>query len=259
MILLLGGTTEAAPIAQTLAKAGFEVLLSTATAIPPHSGIDAGIRQRTGKLNAQGLADLIRSQGIRIVVDATHPYAAVISANAWTACQQTGVPYVAFDRPGSVADVRDIHWAADHDQAAALACSFGQPVLLTVGTQNLAPYVAAAKLHGTKLIARILDHPSSIEACSQLGLSVEEIVCAKGPFSVTENASLIIRHHIGVLVTKDSGDAGGVHTKITAAQDSGCRVVVVKRPPRPQAGYLSIPALMKAVRFSLASDVEGQP
>ena len=65
MILLLGGTIEAAPIAEALAKAGFEVLLSTATVISPRGGLRIGIRQRTGELDAQGLADLIRIQGIR--------------------------------------------------------------------------------------------------------------------------------------------------------------------------------------------------
>jgi precorrin-6A/cobalt-precorrin-6A reductase len=74
-----------------------------------------------------------------------------------------------------------------------------------------------------------------------------------------ENTSLIARHHIGVLVTKDSGKAGGVGAKIAAARDSGCQIVVVKRPPRPKAGHSSIPALMKAVRFSLSSGHGGRP
>jgi precorrin-6A/cobalt-precorrin-6A reductase len=253
MILLLGGTTEAAFIARALAEEGFEVLLSTVTGIPPRGGLGAGIRRQIGELDAQEIEDLIRTQGIRTLVDATHPYAAAISANAWTACQRTGTPYVAFDRPSTVVDGPGIHWAVDHNDAATLAFSFGRPVLLTIGARNLAPYVATARLHGIELVARVLDHPSSIEACSRVGLDLEEIVCGKGPFSVMENTSLIARHHIGVLVTKDSGKAGGVGAKIAAARDSGCRIVVVKRPPRPKAGHSSIPALMKAVRFSLSS------
>ena len=74
-----------------------------------------------------------------------------------------------------------------------------------------------------------------------------------------ENASLIMGHRIDVLVTKDSGEAGEVRTKITAALNTGCRVVVVKRPPRPQAGHQSITALMEAVRFRLCSDPEKRP
>lgn len=259
MILLLGGTTESGLIAQALLEEGFEVLLSTATQIPPRGGFPAEIRLRTGKLDARGLVHLIREQGIQAVVDATHPYAAMISANAWAECRGMGIPYVAFERPNTVTHAPDIHWATDHDQAATLACSFGRPVLLTIGVRNLAPYVAAARLRGVKLVARILDYPSSIEACRRRGLDLQEIVCATGPFSVMENTSLITRHHIGVLVTKDSGEAGGVRTKIAAARDSGCQVVVVKRPPRPEAGHSSIPALMEAVRLCLASAPGGRP
>ena len=259
MILVLGGTTEATSIAQALAEEDFEVLLSMATAIRPRGELGAEIQLRTGGLDAEGLADVIRVQGIRVVIDATHPYAVAISANAWMACQRTGIPYVAFERPSTVADGPCIHWALDHHQAATLACSLRRHVLLTIGIRNLAPYVTAARLHGIKLVARVLDHPSSIEACIRVGLDLEEIVCANGPFSVMENTSLITRHHIGVLVTKDSGDAGGVPAKIEAARSTGCCVVIVRRPPRPKPGYSSIPALMKAVRFCLASDQGGRP
>ncbi len=260
MILLLGGTTEAMQIARALAEEGFEVLLSTATTIPPRGGFCPGIRLRAGELDASGLAGLISGQGIRLVVDATHPYAKAASDNAWAACQRTGTPCAAFDRPGIVADEPGIHWACDHDRAAAVACSFGRPVLLTIGIRNLAPYVAASRLNGTRLVARVLDRPSSIGACSGAGLDPEDIVRGNGPFSVKENASLIARYDIGVLVTKDSGDAGGVRAKIDAARDAGCRVVVVKRPPRPQAGFQSISALMEAVRFCLACQpVEKSP
>lgn len=253
MILLLGGTTEATSIANALAEAGFEVLLSTSTSIPPRGALRPGIRQRTGELDRRGLADLIRTQKIGIVIDATHPYAAAISINACSACQQTGITYVSLDRPSAVTNAPDILWAADHDRAATRSVSFGQPVLLTIGVRNLAPYAAAARSRGIQLVARILDHPSSVETCRRLGLKAEQIVRANGPFSVTENALLIARHQIGVLVTKDSGDAGGVGNKIAAARDSGCRIVVVKRPPRPQPGYSSISALMDAVRRCVPS------
>jgi precorrin-6A/cobalt-precorrin-6A reductase len=254
MILLLGGTTEAGLIAQALSEEGFEVLLSTATQIPPRGGLPTEIRLRTGELDAQGFVNLIREQGIHAVVDATHPYAAMISANAWAACRRVGIPYVAFERPSTVTDAPDIHWAPDHNQAAALACSFKRPVLLTIGIRNLAPYVTAARLNDLKLIVRILDHPSSIEACTRAGLAREEIVCADGPFSVAENASIIARHKIGVLVTKDSGETGGVPAKIEAARNVGCETVVVKRPPRPRAGHQSVSALMEAIRLCLTSD-----
>ena len=203
-----------------------------ATSIPPRGGLGPGIQLRIGELDVQGLSDLIHDQGIRAVVDATHPYASAISAIAWSVCRRIGTPYVAFDRPSAVADVSAIHWADDHTHAAALACLFGRPVLLTIGVRNLSPYVAEARLHGVKLVARVLDHPFSIEACSRAGLELDEITRANGPFSIMENTSLIMRHHIGVLVTKDSGDAGGVgdqNRRGTGIQGAGVVIVNVHR------------------------------
>lgn len=251
MILLLGGTTEAGVIAKALAEEGFHVLLSTATSIPPRCGFHPGIKWRTGELDAPGIEKLIREQKIQAVVDATHPYAASISSNARAPCRRTGIPYMAFERPGAVEDAPDIYRAADHTRAATLACSFGRPVLLTVGVRNLAPYVKEVRRSGLRLVVRVLDHPSSMEACRRAGLDTEEVVPANGPFSVQENSLIITRYDIGVVVTKDSGEAGGIPAKIEAARNCGCKIVVVDRPPRPETGYSSIHSLMKSVRFCL--------
>lgn len=256
MILLLGGTSEAAVIARTLFEEGFQVLLSTATLIPPRGGLYAGILRRSGELDFSGLVDLLRAQGIRAVVDATHPYAEAISANACAACKRIGIPYVAYERPNVATDFAGIHWASDHVHAAALACSSGRHILLTTGTRNLAPYVAAAGLHGIKLVVRVLNQPASFETCCRLGLNAEDIVCANGPFSMEDNINLITRYHIDVLVTKDSGEAGGALTKIIAAKNTGCRVVVIERPPRPQKGHRSISDLMDAIRLCVGSNPE---
>ena len=114
--------------------------------------------------------------------------------------------------------------------AAKVAFSFGLPVLLTTGSRNLEPYVNEANAKGIRLVARVLSHPSSIEACRKAGISDDNIVSGRGPFSVEENLAIIKRYGIGVLVTKDSGIAGGVPEKLEAAHLAGCRVVLVQRP-----------------------------
>lgn len=247
MILLLGGTTEALQIANALAGEGREFLLSMATAIPLRGRQHPDIILRTGVLNSQELTELISIRQVNLVVDATHPYATEISANAWSACRQAGIRYLAYDRPGSLVDSPNVHLAADHHEAASLACSFKSPLLLTIGVRNLAPYVKAVRTHGIKIVARVLDQPSSLEACREAGLNPEEIVCANGPFTREENISLITDHEVGVLVTKDSGEAGGFQDKISAAQETECQVIVVKRPLKPVAGYPTINALLKAI------------
>lgn len=248
MIFLLGGTTEAPILARALTQEGHAVLLSMATPIPPRGELGPGVRLRCGMLDAPGLETLLRAEGITAVVDATHPYAETVSDHAWSACQRTGIPYLAYDRPSTITDGPFIHRAADHAQAAECACSFGRTILLTLGVRNLAPYIEAAQRSGLALVARVLEQPSSVEACFQAGLAKSSILCANGPFSVEENRAHIMRYGAGVLVTKDSGEAGGVDTKIEAARACGCEVVVVTRPPRPAPAYATMPALLAALR-----------
>lgn len=243
MILLLGGTSETVQIAQALVSQGHEVLLSTATTMPLRGQFPDGVRTRSGVLDEQGMANLIQDEQITAVVDATHPYAVAVSQNAWKACQALGIRYVAFERPRAIDN--PVHGVPTHQAAAELAFSFGKPVLLTIGVRNLAPYVAEARKRGLAMRARVLNHSDSVTACHEAGLSDSEILCADGPFTVEEN----IKHlqSFGVLVTKDSGEAGGVDTKLEAARQCGCEVVVVERPSRPVPGYASIEALVNAL------------
>jgi precorrin-6A/cobalt-precorrin-6A reductase len=243
MILLLGGTSETVQIAQALVSQGFEVLLSTATTMPLRGQLPAGVRTRSGMLDEQGMVKLLQDEKIAAVVDATHPYAEAVSRNAYNACQTAGIRYVAYERPRAIDN--PVHGVPTHQAAAELAFSFGKPVLLTIGVRNLTLYVAEARKHGIAMRARVLSHPDSVTACHDAGLNDSEILCADGPFTVEEN----IKHlkSFGVLVTKDSGDAGGVGTKLEAARQCGCEVVVIERPKRPVPGYASIEALVQAL------------
>ena len=242
-LLLLGGTSETVQIAQALVKQGWEVLLSTATTMASRAQMPAGVRVRCGMLDEQGIENLIRNEKITAVMDATHPYAEAVSQNAWQACQAAGIRYLAYERP--CARVESVHRVPNHQSAAKHAFSFGRPVFLTIGVRNLAPYVAEARKRGVAMRARVLNHSDSVTACHDAGLIDSEILCADGPFTVEEN----IKHlqSFGVLVTKDSGEAGGVDTKLEAARQSGCEVVVVERPSRPVPGYTSIEALVHAL------------
>jgi precorrin-6A/cobalt-precorrin-6A reductase len=243
MILLLGGTSETVQIAQALVKQGWEVLLSTATTMASRGQMPANIRVRCGMLDEQGIENLVRNEKITAVVDATHPYAEAVSQNAWQACQTTGIRYLAYERPCARAE--SVHRVPNHQTGAKLAFAFGKPVFLTIGVRNLAPYIAEARRLGIAVKARVLNHPDSVTACHAAGLSASEILCAAGPFSVEENRSHL--KGFGVLVTKDSGEAGGVDTKIEAAHLNACEVVVIERPKRPLPGYASVEALVHAL------------
>lgn len=246
MILLIGGTSETAPIATGLAAEGFEILVSTATDAPLAIGDHPRISRREGRLDEAGMIALAREKGIRAIVDAAHPYAAAAHAAAQRAAQRLGIPCLVFRRPealspdkgrgGMKASGTPVRFAADHAGAAEMTFAIGRPVLLTTGSRNLAPYAEAARRTGIPCVARVLDSRESLDACRAAGIPEERIIAGRGPFSVEENLAAIQRFGIGVIVTKDSGRSGGVEAKLAAARQTDCRVIVIRRPETPACG-----------------------
>jgi precorrin-6A/cobalt-precorrin-6A reductase len=232
VILLLGGTSETAPIATALAIAGFKVLVSTATDVPLNVGDHWDISRRSGKLDGDQMVRLANQRGVIAIVDASHPYATAVRANARSVADRLKIPYLSWARPPIPEQDSLTTSVPDHDTAANIAFSFGLPVLLTTGSRNLEPYVREANATGVRLVARVLSHPASIEACRRAGIADDNILSGRGPFSVEDNLSIIKKFGIRVLVTKDSGVAGGVLEKLEAAHLARCRVVLVQRPAK---------------------------
>ncbi|MDQ5987241.1 MAG: Cobalt-precorrin-6A reductase [Syntrophus sp. SKADARSKE-3] len=257
MILLLGGTSEALQIVRELTEAGYKVLLSTATAIDQNEGEEFVTERRTGPLDEEGLAVLIKSRGIKAIVDCTHPYASGVRASAPGAAKDTGIPYFTYIRPVCIPEGRDIVTVRNHYEAAQTAFSFGQPVLLTTGSRNLDHYVQASRHTGLKLVVRVLPEMLSLDACEAAGISRECIITGRGPFSVEMNRDAIKAFGIGVIVTKDSGIAGGVPEKLEAARQEKCRIVVVRRPEQSSSGaYGNMKSLISAIIREIPASCE---
>ena len=246
MILLLGGTSQTAELALGLARSGYHVLVSRATDVPLDVGDHPHIQTRCGGLDDQGLAELVRQRQVRAIVDATHPYAEEIHARAQRVASGLGIPYLPFVRPASIAAGEpQVAFTSDHVAAAQRAFADGRPVLLTTGSRHLAPYVTESRRTGIPLTVRVLDHPTSLAACREAGIPADRMVSARGPFSVAENRRQIRLFGIGVLVTKDSGEAGGSVEKLEAARAEDCRVIVIQRPAATETGsYTSVDALV---------------
>lgn len=230
MILLIGGTSETISLASDLAEAGYEVLVSTATAAPLAIGDHPRISRRVGRLDAKAMAVLAKKLGIRAIVDAAHPYAVAAHETAHEAARRLEIPCLSFRRPEAPVGESPVRFAADHAEAAAMAFAEGRPVLLTTGSRNLAPYAAAARRTGLPLAVRVLNVSESFAACRAAGIPDERIIAGRGPFSVEENLASIRRFGIGVIVTKESGRAGGFEAKLAAARQANCRVIILRRP-----------------------------
>jgi len=236
VILVLGGTSDARALADELRGAGHDVLLSAASAYGARLAGEHGTPARGGALDAAGLAELIADAAA--VVDATHPFAEVVTGTAKEACALSGRPYLRVPRPA--ADLPDrVVRAADSAEAARLAVEHaaltGGAILLTVGAKTVRDYVPAALAAGLRVVARVLPTEAGLRACEEAGLEPRDVIAMQGPTSTELDAALL--RHLGatVLVTKDSGDAGGLGEKLRAAELAGATAVVVERPADSEA------------------------
>jgi precorrin-6x reductase len=229
MILVLGGTSDARALADELRGAGHDVLLSTVSDYGARLAAAAGGKVRSGALDEAELSRLVEDS--EAVVDATHPFAARISPAAAAACARSARPYLRFERPAAVLGETVVR-AADAADAARRAVELAGDgaVLLTVGSKTVDLYVRAARAADVRLVARVLPSPESLAACAAAGLEPRDVIAMQGPTSAELDAALL--HHLGatVLVTKESGDAGGLGEKLRAAELAGATAVVVERP-----------------------------
>ncbi|WP_353943454.1 cobalt-precorrin-6A reductase [Streptomyces sp. HUAS MG91] len=221
-VLILGGTTEARELAETLdGRVRVTSSLAGRVAAPR---LPVGEVRVGGFGGVDGLVEWIRGHGVDAVVDATHPFAERISFNAARAAAVARVPLLALRRPGWVAGVGD-DWreVGSLGEAAEVVRGFGR-VFLTTGRQGLAAF---AHVDGAHFLVRAVDAPEPPFPPRM------DVLLERGPFTLQGEREIIARHGIDVLVTKDSGGAATA-PKLTAAREAGIPVVVVRRPPVPE-------------------------
>jgi precorrin-6A/cobalt-precorrin-6A reductase len=225
-ILILGGTAEARRLASLLAgRADLAVTLSLAgrTASPTPQAVPV---RRGGFGAAEGLARYLRDEKIDALIDATHPYAAAISANAASAANSTGIPLLALRRPPWI-EVEGDDWIEVANIEAAVTALGETPrrVFLALGRNELQPF-AAAPQHAY-LIRSVdpVDPPLAVPDATY--------IAARGPFTETDDRALLERHKIERIVVKNSG-GDQTYGKIAAARALRLPVVMLKRPALPE-------------------------
>ena len=224
-VLILGGTGEAVALAARLSKLpNLEVTTSlagvTKRPVRPHGQVRVG-----GFGGVPGLAGYLRDANIDLLVDATHPFAAVISAHAAEASLQAGSRLLRLARPAWEESAGD-RWIRVESPAAAAQAVQGlsERVFLTVGRKDLDAF---ADLPDIWFLVRLIEPLSR-----PLPLRRYETVVGRPPFCIKAETALLRARRIGALVSKNSG-GDATYGKIEAARVLDLPVVMIERPKLP--------------------------
>ncbi len=231
-ILIFGGTTEGRILAEYCHEQRIHAWVSVATGygemVLPESKY---LHIQKSPMDACQMEDFIREKKITLVLDATHPYAAVVSQNILTSCQKAEIRHIRvlressedFERKGSIV------WVDSVEEAVFYLDKQTGNVLVTTGSKELSSYTAM-NFWEERIYARVLPALSVIFACEQIGIKGNHLIGMQGPFSVEMNRAMIKQYDIRYLVTKEAGNAGGFPEKMGAAAECGITTVVVGRP-----------------------------
>lgn len=240
-LLLLGGTGQARRLTEHLApRTDVTVTLSLAGVVRqlPHFPVPTRVGGFGG---VAGLAAYLQQEAIDYVIDATHPFAAGMSANAVAACRQTGTRLWRLQRP-AWRQRPDEHWvrATDADDAAARLPALGERVFLSVGAHSLAPF---EQVPGKHWLVRSIDPPAPPPAFTHW-----QLITARPPFDYADEVALLRDQAIDVLVTKNSGGSA-TRAKVDAARELGVTVLMIDRPVATETAitFDSIDALLEAL------------
>jgi len=226
-VLILGGTTEARALGESLVRrGGLEVTLSLAgrTAAPVKHAVPVRVGGFGG---SDGLADHLLREKVGALIDATHPYASVISRNAAAAARQVDIPLVVLRRPPWVTVAGD-RWTEVSDVSEAVRALGKVPrrVFVTIGRNGLAAFNQAPEHHYLIRSVDPVDPPLSLPHVAY--------VTARGPFSEGDDRALMAAHAIEIVIAKNSGGPAA-YGKIAAARSLGIGVLMLRRPAAPEA------------------------
>ena len=244
--LVFAGTTEGREAALMLARTGISVTAFTATDYG-HEVLDGAadglqnLAVESGRLSEEQIRELLMGEAPdTLVIDATHPYAAQVTANIRRACVDAQKSYIRIVRKStfkSAADSAGVTVLADAQEVTQWANreeNIKKKILLTTGSKDLRIYTEIEG-YRDRVLPRILPDMDSLRIATELGYKKSNIICMQGPFSTEMNIAMIKSVGAQVLVTKDTGKTGGFDSKLEAALSSGIEAVVIGRPSDQEA------------------------
>jgi precorrin-6A/cobalt-precorrin-6A reductase len=219
-ILLLGGTGEARALAARL-DPDYDIVSSLAGRVPDPA-LPVGAVRIGGFGGVMGLRQWLGDNGIGVVVDATHPFAATMTAHAAQVCADLGLPHLVLSRPAWDA-AGAVRVGSDVEAAHVVADQHYSRVFLTTGRSGVGPFTSS---HAWFLIRVVTPPDAVVLPCNH------EVLLSRGPYGYADECALLRDNRIDVLVTKNSGGQL-TEAKLKAAADLGVAIVMIDRPPLP--------------------------
>ena len=228
-VIVFAGTTEGREICSFLKKYGVASLACTATEYGKCRIEEGGaLAVQSGRMTKEEMEQLLGKEQPELVIDATHPYAELVSENIRSACERAGKMYLRLLRPSLAADPSCVLVDTTEEAVSYLAGTIGN-ILVTTGSKELAKFTSLQD-YESRVYARVLPLPSVIASCAELGFDAAHTIGMQGPFSLEMNLAMMQAVQASWMVTKESGRNGGFEEKIEAAKKAGVRVVLIGRP-----------------------------
>lgn len=229
MILVLGGTSDSIEICNLLNEKKVDYIVSVTTSYGEDLAKKCSNKIILKKMTIEDMVDFINENSITKIIDATHPYAVEVSTNAIKASKITNIKYLRFERESLIknVDYENKYIVNDINEACEVANKIGHNIFIGTGSKNL--YIYKEKIKNKNLIPRVLPTSEVLISCEELGFKADNIIAMKGPFSVEMNESTYKQYNIDLVITKESGAAGGFLEKIQACENLNIPVIIIRR------------------------------
>ena len=229
-VLVIAGTTDAKTVIERLLEKKHDAAVTVTTRL------GAGMLDEfknldiyQGKLNKEHITQLIRTLKPACLIDAANPFSTEITRNAINVCKFEALPYIRYERERvSYEDDPEITIVKNYGEACDVLMNCEGNILLTLGSNKIETFKKIPD-YSQRVYLRVLPDWKVLSKCESLGFSPKNMIAIKGPYNEALNIELFKYCQASVLVTKESGNMGGVVDKINAAKKLGMKIILVDR------------------------------
>ena len=229
-VIVIAGTTESREVISRQRKEKKRILACTATELGAEMLEEYDVDVHVGRLDEEGFVRLFRENPCEKIIDASHPFARIVTETVRRAATRENIPYERYERADMDYAYDRLYSVTDAKEAIRLLNAMDGNILLTTGVNTAGEYRKGVTGAEERLFIRVLDNASSYEGCAKAGYPAEHVFGEMPPFTVEDNLRLIWKTNAQVMVSKDTGKSGGVDIKVEACRQAGIDFILIRRP-----------------------------